>query len=85
MLTHRTYLGHAKQTKSKESASIQLFAGIGNCAHHLIDRHFTVQDLKNTRGMQKDVELPVLPTGPGHDSDIVNICVNLSCVTLCIP
>jgi hypothetical protein len=78
-------LGHAKQTKSKESSSIQLFAGIGNCAHHLIDRHFTVQNLKNTRGMQKDVDLPVLPTGTGQESDIVNICVNLSRVTFCIP
>ena len=35
------------------------------------------------RGMQKDVELPLLPTGPGQDTDIVDLCVNSSCVTSC--
>jgi len=37
------------------------------------------------RGMQKVVELLLLPTGPGQDTDIVDVCVNSLGVTYCIP
>ena len=40
---------------------------------------------KSSEACKKDVELPLLPTGPGQDTDIVDICVNPSCVTYCIP
>ena len=34
---------------------------------------------------KQDVELPLLPTGPGQDTDIVDFSVNRSCVTYCNP
>jgi transposase len=33
----------------------------------------------------EDVEIQLLPTGPGQDTDIVDFCVNSSGVTYCIP
>ena len=48
-----------------------------------MERHSTVQDLKNHQRhakSKKDVELPLLPTGPRQDTDIVEFCVNSSCV-----
>ena len=73
-----------KQTNSRESSSIQLFAWFGKCAHHWMERHSTAQDKKkSSEACKKDVELPLLPTGPGQDTDIVDLCVNSSCVTYC--
>ena len=35
--------------------------------------------LKWNAAQKKYVELPLLPTGPGQDTDIVDFCVNSSC------
>ena len=40
---------------------------------------------KSSEACKQDVELPLLPTGPGQDTDIVYFCVNSSCVTCYIP
>ena len=38
---------------------------------------------KSSEACKKDVELPLLPTGPGQDTDIVDLCVNSSCFASC--
>ena len=45
----------------------------------------STRSTKSSEACKKDLELPLLPTGLGQDTDIVDFCVNPSFITCCIP
>jgi hypothetical protein len=75
MMTYRIRLFSMSETCSIEARS----------GERLGPPFQSTRSTKSPEACKKDLELPLLLTGLGQDTDIVDFCVNPSFITYCIP